>query len=291
MAAWRWIFIIEGAATSVIAVIAFFLIVDWPEQCRFLSAAEKDLLRRRLAADGAENARMDTLNKRSYKLIFSDWKIWAGSLIYMGIGTTGYATTFFMPTILLEFGWKAEEAQIRTIPVYVVSAAGMLIVAYLSDKCRHRYGFIMFGCLVATVGYVILLNQAGLSRDVKFAAVFLIALGGYTSTPIALAWLANNVSGHWKRSFSSGIQVTLGNFAGIIGTNIFLQNESPRYFTGYGVALGMLWLGGIASTIFFLGLLRENKKRASGERDNRLNRSEEEVNNMGDHHPSFRFTT
>ena len=77
-AAWRWIFIIEGAITAVIALISTFLIVDWPEQCRYLNDAEKELLKRRLAADGGDRCRMDTLNNFSLKLIFSDYKIWLG---------------------------------------------------------------------------------------------------------------------------------------------------------------------------------------------------------------------
>ncbi|KAK9423014.1 putative Major facilitator superfamily domain-containing protein [Seiridium unicorne] len=288
--AWRWIFIIEGSATAFIAIIAVFLIVDWPEQCRFLDAADKDLLKRRLAEDGADYARMDTLNKHAYKLIFRDWKIWLGSVIYMGLGTTGYATTFFMPTILNGFGWKAEDAQIRTIPIYAVSAVGMLIVAYLSDRCRHRYGFIMLGCFIATLGYGMLLHQTSLSQDTKFAAVFLISMGGNMATPIALAWLSNNVSGHWKRAFSSGFQVTLGNFSGIIGTNVFLPSEAPGYFTGYGASLTMLWVGAISATAMFVGLMIENRKRSAGKRNYRLARPDEYVKNMGDDHPSFRFT-
>jgi sugar phosphate permease len=288
--AWRGIFIIEGAVTALVAIIASFLIVDWPEQCGFLDAEEKTLLRRRLADDGASCAEMDTLNKYACKLIFTDWKVWLGSLMYMGIGTTGYATTFFMPTILNEFGWEAEEAQVRTIPVYAVSAVCMLAAAYLSDRYRHRYGFTLFGCLVATVGYALLLHQDNLSQDLKFTAVFLVSAGGYTGTPMALAWLSNNVSGHWKRAFSSGFQVTVGNFAGIIGTNVFVPSEAPLYPAGYGSSLAMLWLGGLASTAMFFGLMLENRKRSAGGRDYRLSRPADEVKNMGDHHPSFRFT-
>ncbi|KAJ9137120.1 MFS general substrate transporter [Pleurostoma richardsiae] len=289
-AAWRWIFIIEGAITAFIALVSAFLIVDWPEQCRYLTAEEKDLLKRRLEADVGDHCRMDTLNKFSYKLIFSDYKIWLSSFIYMGIGTTGYATTFFMPTILLEFGWKAESAQVHTIPVYVVSAAGMLFSAWASDRMRHRYGWIMGGTVIATVGYAMLLDQSGLSRDAKYAAVFLVCLGGYIATPIALAWLQNNLSGHWKRSFGSGLQITLGNIAGIIGANIFLANEAPKYHTGYGTAFGMLWMGALAATAMFVLMWRDNKKRTAGEYNSRLSQPEDELNNMGDYHPSFRFT-
>ena len=210
--------------------------------------------------------------------------------MYMGIGTTGYATTFFMPTIFVEFKWAAESAQVHTIPVYVVAAVGMLLTSWFSDRLKHRYGFILSGALIATLGYGLLLGQQNLSRDTKYAAVFLVCLGGYIAQPMLLAWLANNVSGHWKRAFASGIQVTIGNIAGIIGSNIFLNNESPRYPTGYGTALGMLWLGTIAATSMFLLMRRENRLRDAGRRDHRLSEPEENVYNMGDNHPSFRFT-
>lgn len=208
----------------------------------------------------------------------------------MGVGVTGYATTFFMPTILLEFGWKAIEAQARTIPVYLVSAAGMLLAARLSDKLKHRSGFILGGSAVATVGYAMLLAQSSLSRDAKFAAVFLVSLGGYVAAPMALAWLANNLSGHWKRAFGSGLQVMLGNVAGIVASNIFLAGEAPRYPTGYGVALGMTWLGVLAAVALAAGLWLENRRRDRGGRDDRRLLPEAERRNLGDDHPSFRFT-
>ncbi|KAI0527951.1 MFS general substrate transporter [Xylaria bambusicola] len=288
--AWRWIFIIEGAVTAFVALIAVFLIVDWPSQARFLSTEEKALLTRILAEDGGDEARMDVLNKQAYKLIFRDFKIWLGSLIYLGVGATGYSLVFFMPTILVEFGWKAREAQVHSIPVYAVTAVVMVLVAWLSDRLRHRYGFILLGCSLATVGYGILLGQDGLSRDVKYGALFFASVGGYIATPMALAWLSNNISGHWKRAFGAGIQVTVGNIVGVVSANVFLEREAPRYHTGYGTALAFNWLGGIAATAMFVGMLLENRKRDAGGRDYRLSRPDEEVRNLGDDHPSFRFT-
>jgi dipeptide/tripeptide permease len=209
--------------------------------------------------------------------------------MYCGLGTTGYAITYFMPTVLLEFGWTAQTAQWRTVPVYAVAFVGMLAIAWLSDRLRQRFAFVLLGAVIAAVGYIMMLAQAHLSRDAKYAAVFLITLGGYSCTPIALAWLANNVSGRWKRAFSSSIQVMLGNVAGIVASNIFLTWESPRYPTGYGTAFGLLWLGVIASAVLFIALRRENRLRDGGRRDGRLSQPRQEVENMGDFHPSFRF--
>ncbi len=74
---WRWIFIVEGLITVVFGVLGKFFIVDWPETSTFLNPEERALLLRRLSEETAE-ARMDTLNKKSTKQIFGDWKIYVG---------------------------------------------------------------------------------------------------------------------------------------------------------------------------------------------------------------------
>jgi sugar phosphate permease len=76
---WRWIFIIEGLATIVVAVIGFFTIADWPEHAKFLTEEEKAHVASRIAEDNARGtARMDTLDGPALKRIFADWKIWCG---------------------------------------------------------------------------------------------------------------------------------------------------------------------------------------------------------------------
>jgi hypothetical protein len=77
---WRWIFILEGLATIVVAVIAKFIIVDWPETARFLTQDERALLLRRLSEDQGE-ARMDRLDKKSLRRAFSDPKIYLGYVL------------------------------------------------------------------------------------------------------------------------------------------------------------------------------------------------------------------
>ena len=74
---WRWIFIIEGLLTVVVAVLGKFFIPDWPETSKFLNPDERALLFRRLREEAAE-ATMDTLDKKSTKRILSDWKIYVG---------------------------------------------------------------------------------------------------------------------------------------------------------------------------------------------------------------------
>ena len=212
------------------------------------------------------------------------------SFAFLGTGGVAYATTFFMPTIFLEFKWTAQLAQVMTIPVYAATVVTTLITAYFSDKYKHRYGFVLAGALLATVGYGILLGQQGLARGIKYAAVYMIYIGHYMGAPVCLAWMANNMSGHWKRAIGSAFQVMIGNIGGIVSSNIFLGNESPSYPTGYGTAFSIMWLGTLCATAMFFLMRKENRDRDAGKQDRKLERPEEEVKNMGDYHPSFRFT-
>ncbi|KIW02927.1 uncharacterized protein PV09_05973 [Verruconis gallopava] len=285
--AWRWIFIIEGLVTVVAGVAAKFLVVDWPEKASFLTDEERRLLVARLASDAGE-AVMNRLDKRAARRIFSDWKIYVGIVMYFGVVQSGYGTSFFIPTILNEMGYSAKRAQVLSIPIFLVATAGALTTAFCTDKLKRRYPFTILGVLVCTVGYGILLGQKGLTVGVKYFATFLIVLGTYITQPVCIAWISNCMSGHYKRSVASAMQIGFGNAGGIVASNIYKGTERPYYHTGYGTALGLLWVTALSCTVLLVGVARENKKRNRGERDYRL--EEEDADNLGDDHPQYRFT-
>ena len=76
--AWRWIFILEGLFTCLVAVVGYWTIPDWPETAKFLVPHERELLIRRLALD-ARGTKMNSWDKKTSKRIFGDAKIYIGS--------------------------------------------------------------------------------------------------------------------------------------------------------------------------------------------------------------------
>jgi fucose permease len=282
------IFIIEGLVTVFAGFIAKFWVPDWPETAKFLNPTDRALLLSRLRVDTGP-ATMNKLDKRAVRRIFRDPKIYLGTLAYFGIVNTGYAGSFFIPTIVKELGYSSAAAQVRSIPIFVVATVTAVITAWLTDRVRHRYYFCMVGLFIAAVGYILLLAQHNLSAGVKYFALFLIVPGGYITQPITLVWLSNLMSGHYKRSVSSAMQVGIGNIGGIVASNVFLESERPTYPTGYGVSLGLLGICGIACTVLYWFVQVENKKRERGERDYRLQK--EDWDNLGDDHPGFRLAS
>ena len=79
--AWRWIFLLEGAATVLIGILAFLIIPDWPETAKFLKQEERALLLSTLHEDSGP-AVMNRLDKKAMKRAFSDWKIYLGLVLF-----------------------------------------------------------------------------------------------------------------------------------------------------------------------------------------------------------------
>lgn len=182
----------------------------------------------------------------------------------------------------------------HSIPVWAVAVVVTVIVSFLTDRLQHRYGFIMFGVISASIVYTILLCQGphpgGLNVHVRYMAVFIVTTGCYIVQPVAIVWMANNLSGHYKRAIGLAIQIGLGNLGGIVASNIFNSDAAPRYTVGYSVSLAMVVLCGIMGTVFAAGLAIENKKRDQGQRDYRFQLDETIRNNLGDDDPTFRFS-
>jgi MFS transporter, ACS family, DAL5 transporter family protein len=210
--------------------------------------------------------------------------------MYLGIVNTGYATAFFTPTILHQLGWTAMRAQVMAIPIFIAAAALTLATAVVSDRIRHRFGFAALGCMITTVGYVMMLCQKQIPVGARYFALYAISCGSYMTFPICLAWVNNNMGGHYKRAISCAAQIGLGNFGGIIASTIFGNpKDGPTYYAGFSVSLALVWVCLFSCIAFLFHLRRENQMRARGERDYLLDLPEREVNNLGDDHPGFKF--
>ena len=63
------------------------------------------------------------------------------------------------------------------------------------------------------MGYVLLLFQQQISIGARYFALFLVVSGGYITQPVILGWVSNTVSGHYKRSVSSAVQLSVGDLS------------------------------------------------------------------------------
>lgn len=185
-----------------------------------------------------------------------------------------------MPTVLRDLGWTATRAQLYSVPVYVSASAIAILIAFISDKTRQRGLYLAGFTFLGITGFALL--RWNDNADVRYGAVYLCALGAFPGGPGFLSWGLNNAAGPAVRAVAGGWIVTLGTIGGIVATWTYLPNDGPDYHIGHTINLVaqvivlFLAVGGIVYCLL------ENRLRARGGRDDRLNGlSDEEIADLG----------
>ena len=210
-------------------------------------------------------------------------------LAYFGADNSASSVVSFQPTILTQLGYTASKAQIHTIPVFMVALVLSITVAWFSDRLQHRYGFCMLGVTICMIGWAIELGQAK-PVGARYFGMFAITAGVYILMPVLVVWNMNNLGTGYRRVIGTAFQIGGGNCAALVSSNVFISKQAPSYPVGFGVGFALNMLAGICCTALYFGLRAENKRRDRGSRDDRLALPPDEVNNLGDDHPSFRYT-
>ncbi|KAI9686682.1 MAG: hypothetical protein M1820_010586, partial [Bogoriella megaspora] len=267
LAGWRWIFILEGILTVVVAVVSFFFVYDFPETAKFLSNEERAFVVFRLKYDGqdadTENsqkvAQSDEFGWKYVKMAFLDWQIWVNIVVYWGYVCPLYGVSLFLPTIIKELGYQNTTAQLLTVPIYVTAAIITVIVAWAADRKRVRSPFIVTALFFQLAGFIICISTG--KAGVTYAGIFIATCAIYPSQPSNVTWLANNLAGSYKRAVGMGIQISVGNLAGAAASNFYRSEDAPRYILGHGLEIGFTCAGIIAAVVLIFNYRRINAKR------------------------------
>ncbi|EMC98125.1 hypothetical protein BAUCODRAFT_413899 [Baudoinia panamericana UAMH 10762] len=294
---WRWIFILEGIVTVLVAVLAFFVMYDFPETASFLTPEERAFIAFRLRYDGQDAETDDThrvaQNEKqdwsSVRAAFADWQVWTNIIVYWGYVCPLYGISLFLPTIIKELGFKSTTAQLLTVPIYVTAAALTVIVAYFADKLRLRSPFILTGLVFQLIGFVMCISTS--HAGVTYAGIFIAACAIYPTHPSNITWLSNNLAGSYKRAVGMGIQISVGNLAGAYASNFYRAKDAPRYKLGHALEIGFITAGLIAATTLIVSYKSVNKKREAAVANNEHNGyTPEELSDLGDKALTFRYT-
>ena len=121
-----------------------------------------------------------------------------------------------------------------------------MIFAVWSDRLKMRSPFILASLVLCAIGFAINISNAGIG--VKYFGTFFCVMGSYAALPGVVCWcalcsfemsawlilfrLGNNLAGQYKRGVGMAVQIGIGNFSGIIASNIYRSQDAPRYALG-----------------------------------------------------------
>ncbi|OJD28759.1 major facilitator superfamily transporter [Diplodia corticola] len=283
---WRWIFILEGLLTVVVSLIFFFLLPNFPEDAKWLSEDEKKYVKARLQADQGRSAAERQITIQDVGRVFKDPKLWVGGFMYFGLIVPAYGYAYFSPAILKTYGYSAIQTQLHSVPPWAAAFGFAMIIAWLSDKFRHRFLFTLIPIAVAIAGFGIMISVHD-NLNVQYAGLFLIAMGCYSAMPVIVCWYNMNLGGHHRRSVGSAWQVGFGNIGGVIAVFAFLSRDAPRYTPGYSICIAFICLSALSCVVYWVLCSWSNKRRDKTPTD--LGLTEYEKTEMGDLSPDYRY--
>jgi hypothetical protein len=288
--AWRWIILINGIPTILTGLVIPFVLPNSPQTAKFLTDDDKKTLLLLREAQMGQTESAQQLHWPDVKQAMLDWKVYAFGLTQFANNLMLYSFSIFLPTIIRQIGdWSVAEVQLLTVPVYGLGAITYIVCSRISDITQIRGPFAAGGQFICAIGYCMLIANRGVG--VSFAGCFLVGMGCYVSNGTPVAWLTTNYPRYGKRAYASGVQLSMGNSAGVAAPFLFTNAMAPAYRPGYGATIGALAFAMSTMTILHLYYRTMNKRREEGKQDWKMEgKTEQEVAEMGDLSPRFRYT-
>lgn len=265
-ASWRWLFIIEGAATIVAAFPAYWLLPNYPSTTPWLSETERALASYRLAleADNEEDEVRGSVWKGA-KQCFSDPKVWLLVLIQSS-ATVGMSFTYFFPSIVQTLGYPRVPTLLMTAPPYFAAFLFSLLNSWHSARSGERGWHIIGAMLMGALGQILGMTITNIGG--RYFAMFLAACGAFSAFQIILSWVNSTIARpKAKRAVAVALATAVANCTNISTAYVYPSSDAPMYRTGGSVLCAVLVVGSLASLLLKVWLRKLNQKADQRERE------------------------
>jgi sugar phosphate permease len=213
LAGWQWLFLAEGIPSILVGCCVVLYLDSSITEAGWLNADEKSLLAKNLEAEDRHKTQVRVIDA------FLSGKVYGLCAIYFMLMIGLYGISFWLPTIVREFGVKGylNTGLITAIP-YAVAVVGMILLSRSSDRTGDRR---MHYVLNVAAGGVGLILSGVFAASPVLAIIFLSigTLGVVGSMP--LFWpVPSTFLGGTAAAAGIGVVNSVGNLGGYIGPNV-----------------------------------------------------------------------
>ncbi|PSR86970.1 major facilitator superfamily domain-containing protein [Coniella lustricola] len=259
---WRYLFLIEGAASVLFSIFAFWYLPPSADTASFLNAEEKELAFFRIQTDSSAIVSEKFVLRDALK-IFREPSTFAFLAIEVCVGVPLQAVSLFLPQIVAALNYSTVKTNLYTVAPNVTGAVMLLLLAFGSDLLRIRFPFIMLGFLFTFTGFIIYASISDLAAQIHLAyfATFMMCWGTSAPSVLLSAWFSNNIAHEGRRVTMTAVGVPLANVMGLVSSNIFLEKEAPKYETALITTAVFGGVGALLSGGLGLWMMWDNARR------------------------------
>ncbi|KAK3719480.1 hypothetical protein LTR37_004338 [Vermiconidia calcicola] len=250
LAGWRWLFALEGTLTGLIGIASWFYLPPSPTQTpsRFrgkegwFDEQEEKIMVNRVLRDDPSKGDMHNRQGLSLKMFWhclSDYHMWPIYLLGLSWLLPQIPMHAYITLILRDAGYGTFTTNLLTIPAYCIFILNLLFWCFLSEKINERF-------LLATVSQLwvlpllIALVTLPESRSPWVTWVLCVLLYAMPYVhPVIVAITSRNAGTVRTRTVASALYNMMVQASNIIGSNIYRNDDSPYYFRGNKVLIGL----------------------------------------------------
>ncbi|PFH46169.1 hypothetical protein AMATHDRAFT_77797 [Amanita thiersii Skay4041] len=262
-AAWRWLFYVEGALTVFIAMLAIFILPDFPATDRYLTPQERALAMKRMEEDVGIGDEAETEGQgNGLWLAITDWKVWWLSLTLTS-EVVALSFNAYFPTLTSTLGYNRTISLLLVAPPFVFTA----IMSFIwsrdaggrhSDKVGERFYHIIVSFGLGIVGFII--SIATMNTAARYVSMFLMAQS-YSGFVVLYAWMSNSIPRPpSKRAVALALINAFSQLGNIAGSYVWPKPWGPTYRNSYAICIATSGLSIVMCWLFKLHLMRENEK-------------------------------
>ncbi|GAB7348595.1 hypothetical protein MBLNU459_g6979t1 [Dothideomycetes sp. NU459] len=258
---WRYLFIIEGAATVLFSVFAFWYLPKSAAEATFLTQAEKDFAFYRMQVDSSSVVN-EKFNLKQALGIFKQPTSWVILGIEVCLGVPLQSVALFLPQIVARLGYSTVKTNLYTVAPNISGAVMLLVLAFSSDYTRLRFPFVALGFFFTFVGFVIYsVIDVHTMKGVAYFATFMMTWG--TSAPSVLldTWYCNNIADENRRIVLTSVGVPLANLMGVISSNVFQTKDAPKYLPALATTAAFGGTGVLLTLLLGTWMIFDNRRR------------------------------
>jgi len=213
---WQWLFIVEGAAASVVGVIAYFYLTDRPADAGWLTDAQRSALSGALRG---EDEHKRAHGPASVLGALRDPRVIFCSLIYFAVQMSVYGVVFYLPTRIagLTGGHVGTQVGLLTAIPWIAAIIGTFAVTRTADRFGHHRTWAAAMLTLAALG--IAASALTASLTLALAAFCLAAIGFVAVQPLFWTLPTGYLGG---AAAAGGIALinSIGNLGGFVAPNL-----------------------------------------------------------------------
>ncbi|KAI1488535.1 MFS transporter [Biscogniauxia mediterranea] len=260
----RWLFIVEGIITILSVLPTLFILPDYPSRSSWLNESDKKFAEDRLKERGGGHNREHATRRELIATFFSP-RMLAHYFAYVANVVTQGSFTFFTPTIVTGLGYESIQAQLLTVPPWVVGFVIAITVSYSADHFNARGWHITIISTIGGLGWLIAGLLPTTSYVQRYGCLCMAAVGAFPAAPAMTNWVTCNTPSLRTIPFAIAVHNSCAGIGQIIAQWIWKADEAQRgYPTGNFVCASCNLFVAVVAMCLRLWYGRMNKR---GSRD------------------------